>query len=147
MLLSTLLAAGDSAYGVLDSLHGLSCLLCGLSRCLSCLICGLPGGILRSLGCCLCVLLHLLLGLPDSLIRHIYNALALGCLIHRVLEFHVGVDHLLDLGLRVALGELLGELFQLATVVPDLAPETAYGLPVEVLGVLRNLLLQLLLKI
>ncbi len=118
-----------------------------LARDLLSLVGRLPGGLLRLLGPTLRKLLHLLLGLLDSLVRYLHDALLLSRLIHRVFEFQVGVDHLLDLGLRVALGELLRVLLQLGAVVPDLAPEAAHGPPVEVLGVLHRLLLQLLLKI
>jgi hypothetical protein len=115
------------------------CLL-GLSRCLA-------GGVLSLLGRSLQVLLDLLLGLLGGLIHLVLDAHVLGRLINRALEFDVGVDHLLDLGLRVALLDLLRILLQLGAVILDLAFEAAYGLPVEVLGVLRSLLLQLLLKI
>jgi hypothetical protein len=162
-------ATGNSANGFLSLACDLSRLVGRLTCDLSGLICGLPGGLLglvcrlardllslvgRLTGGLLCLLgstlrklLHLLLGLLDGLVRYLYDALLLSCLIHRVFEFHVGVDHLLDLGLRVALGELLRVLLQLGAVVPDLAPEAAHGPPVEVLGVLHRLLLQLLLKI
>ena len=162
-------ATGNSANGFLSLACDLSHLVGGLTCDLSGLICGLTGGLLglvgrlardllslvgrltggllRLLGPTLRKLLHLLLGLLDGLVRHLYDALLLSRLIHRVFEFHVGVDHLLDLGLRVALGQLLGVLLQLRAVVPDLAPEAAHGPPVEVLGVLHRLLLQLLLKI
>ena len=52
------------------------------------------------------------------------------------LEFHVGVVHLLNLGLRVALGELLGVLLQLLAVVLDLALQATNRLRVEVLRAL-----------
>jgi hypothetical protein len=130
-----------SLLGHLSGLIGdLSGRLLGLPRRLS-------GHVLRLLGGSLCGLLDLLLGLLGSLLHRILDAHVLGRLIHRALEFHVGVDHLLDLGLRVAIGNLLGELLQLGAVILDLALKAAYRLPVEVLGVLRGLLLHLLLKI
>jgi hypothetical protein len=162
---AALLAAGEPAYGVLDALNSLSGLIGGLSRCLlglarhlsgligylsGCLLglagC-LPGCVLHLLGRSLRGLLDLLLGLLGGLIHLVLDAHVLGRLINRALEFDVGVDHLLDLGLRVALLDLLRILLQLGAVILDLAFEAAYGLPVEVLGVLRSLLLQLLLKI
>jgi hypothetical protein len=160
-----LLAAGQAAYGVLDALNSLACLIGGLSRgllglarhlaCLigylSCGLLGLPGCltgcVLHLLGRSLRGLLDLLLGLLGGLIHLVLDAHVLGRLINRALEFDVGVDHLLDLGLRVALLDLLRILLQLGAVILDLAFEAAYGLAVEVLGVLRGLLLQLLLKI
>jgi hypothetical protein len=164
-LAALLLAAGEPANGVLDSLHGLTGLIGGLSGHLLSLLghlsgligdlpgrlLGLPrrlsGHVLRSLCGSLCGLLDLLLGLLGSLLHRVLDAHVLGRLIHRALKFHVGVDHLLDLGLRVAIGNLLRELLQLGAVILDLALEAAYRLPVEVLGVLRGLLLHLLLKI
>jgi hypothetical protein len=162
---AALLAAGEPAYGVLDALNSLSGLIGGLSRCLlglarhlsgligdlsRCLL-GLArhlaGCVLRLLGRSLRGLLDLLLGLLGGLIHLILDAHVLGRLINRALEFDVGVDHLLDLGLRVAVGDLLRILLQLGAVILDLAPEAANRLPVEVLGVLRGLLLQLLLKV
>jgi hypothetical protein len=162
---AALLAAGEPAYGVLDALNSLSGLIGGLSRCLlglarhlSGLIGDLSRGLLGLAGCLSGCVLHLLgrslrglldllLGLLGGLIHLVLDAHVLGRLINRALEFDVGVDHLLDLGLRVALLDLLRILLQLGAVILDLAFEAAYGLPVEVLGVLRSLLLQLLLKI
>jgi hypothetical protein len=160
-----LLAAGEPTYGVLDALDGLPGLsgdlaggILGLARHLSDLIGGLSrgllglarhlsGGVLGLLGRSLRGLHDLLLGLLGGLIHLVLDAHVLGRLIDRALEFDVGVDHLLDLGLRVAVGDLLRILLQLGAVVLHLAPEAAYRLPVEVLGVLRSLLLQLLLKV
>jgi hypothetical protein len=138
---------GRLAGGLLRLACYLARLVCGLTRHLLGLAGCLSRGVLRLLGRSLRELLHLLLGLLDGLVRYVHDVLVLSRLIHRVFEFHVGVDHLLDLGLRVALGELLGVLLQLGAVAPDLAPEAAHGPPVEVLGVLHGLLLQLLLKI
>jgi hypothetical protein len=149
---------GDLTCGVLDLLGCPSGCLLGLARHLSGLIGRLPNrllglarclssGILSLLGRSLQVLLYLLLGLLGGLIHLVFDAHVLGRLINRALEFDVGVDHLLDLGLRVALGERLRKLLQLGAVVLDLALEAAYRLPVEVLGVLRGLLLHLLLKV
>jgi hypothetical protein len=156
-----LAAAGEPAYGVLDALGGLSGLsgdlthgvlslarylsdliggLLGLSDCLTCCVLGLLGRSLRGLH-------DLLLGILGGLIHLVLDAHVLGRLINRALELHVGVDHLLDLGLSVALGDLLSILLQLGAVILHLALDPAYRLPVEVLGVLRGLLLHLLLKI
>jgi hypothetical protein len=168
-LLATGQAAGEPTNGVLCLLGGSSGGLLGLTRHLSDLIGRLSGGllgltrrlsgrllglsgylsggVLRLLGRSLCGLLDLLLGLLGGLVHRVLDAQVLGRLIHRALDLHVGVDHLLDLGLRVALGDLLRELLQLGAVVLDLALDPTYRLPVEVLGVLRCLLLHLLLKI
>jgi hypothetical protein len=89
----------------------------------------------------------LLRSVLGGLIHLVLDAHVLGRLINRALELDVGVDHLLDLGLRVALGDLLRILLQLRAVVLHLALDPAYRLPVEVLGVLRGLLLHLLLKV
>src|SRR5215208_5847562 len=62
-------------------------------------------------------LLGRLLSLLGSLIHRVIEALILGCLVYRVLELHVGVDHLLDLGLRISIGELLSVLLQLGAVL------------------------------
>ncbi len=162
-----LAAAGEPANGVL---HLLGCLACGvlgllggssggllrLSRNLPCLVGGLPGyllglacclsgGILRLLGRFLRELLHLLHGLLGSLVHRFLDTRILGRLIHGALELHVGVDHLLDLGLLVAFGELLSVLLQLFAVTLSLALDPTQRLPVEVLGVLHGLLLHLLL--
>jgi hypothetical protein len=163
---AALLAAGEPAYGILGLARHLTGLigrlpnrLLRLARCLPGLIRDLPrcllglarcltDGVLRLLGRSLRGLHDLLLGLLGGLIHLVLDAHVLGRLINRALEFDVGVDHLLDLGLRVALGDvLLRKLLQLGAVVLDLALEAAYGLRVEVLGVLRSLLLHLLLKI
>ena len=127
------------ARGILRLLGRSSGGFLGLSRCLT-------GRVLRLL-LLLCEVLHLLISLLGSFVGHVLDALVLGCLIDRAFELRVGVDHLLDLGLRVALGELLRILLQLGAVILDLALEAAYRLPVEALGALRGLLLHLLLKI
>ena len=167
LLLAALLlaAAGEPAYGVLDALDGLSGLtrdltggvlslarylsdlIGGLSCCLLSLSDCLSGGVLHLLGRSLRGLHDLLLCILGGLIHLVLDAHVLGRLINRALEFHVGVDHLLDLGLRVTLGDLLRILLQLGAVILHLALNPAYRLPVEVLGVLRGLLLHLLLKI
>jgi hypothetical protein len=150
-----LAAAGEPAYGVLDALDSLSGLsgdltggvlsllgcssdsLLGLARYLSGLIGDLSscllglsgcltGGVLHLLGRSLRGLHDLLLGLLGGLIHLGLDAHVLGRLINRALEFDVGVDHLLDLGLRVALGDLLRILLQLGAVILDLALEAAY---------------------
>jgi hypothetical protein len=160
-----LAAAGEPAYGVLDALDGLSGLsgdltggvlrlagyLSGLIRGLSHRLLGLPGclsgGVLHLLGRSLRGLHDLLLGILGGLIHLILDVHVLGRLVDHPLEFRVGVDHLLDVGLRVALGDLLRILLQLGAVILHLALDPAYRLPVEVLGVLDGLLLHLLLKI
>ncbi len=58
-------------------------------------------------------LLDLLLSCLGGLIYLVLDALILGRLIERAFKLHVGVGHLLDLGLRVPFGKLLGELLQL----------------------------------
>jgi hypothetical protein len=160
-----LAAAGEPAYGVLDALDRLSGLsgdltggVLGLAGYLSDLIRGLSRrllglsdrltcGVLHLLGRSLRGLHDLLLGILGGLIHRVLDVHVLGRLIDHALEFHVGVDHLLDLGLRVALGDLLRILLQLGAVILHLALDPAYRLPVEVLGVLDGLLLHLLLKI
>ena len=117
---------------------GLPCYFLGLARCLSC-------GVLRLLGRLLRELLHLLEGLLRGLVHRVLDTRVLGRLIHRALELHVGVDHLLDLGLLVAFGELLGVLLQLFAVILSLTLDPTQRLPVEVLRVLHGLLLHLLL--
>ncbi len=169
-----LTSAGETAHGVLDLTRCLACLVGGLpgyllglacclpggvldlARCLACLVGGLPGyllglacclsgGILRLLGRFLRELLHLLHGLLGSLVHRFLDTRILGRLIHGALELHVGVDHLLDLSLLVAFGELLSVLLQLFAVILSLALDPTQRLPVEVLGVLHGLLLHLLL--
>jgi hypothetical protein len=136
---------GGLARGVLDLSGNLTCLvgclacyLLGLARCLSGSVLGLLGRSLRDL-------LYLLQGLLGSLLHRILDTSILGRLFHGALELHVGVDHLLDLGLLVAFGELLSVLLQLFAVILRLALDPTKRLPVEVLGVLHGLLLQLLL--
>jgi hypothetical protein len=138
--------------GNLSSLvRHLTCHLSGLIRRLTCSLLGLSrhlsGGVLRLLRSLTSDLLHLLQGLLGSLLHSFLDARILGRLIHRTLDLRVGVDHLLDLGLRVAFGELLSVLLQLFAVILSLALDPAQRLPVEVLGVLHGLLLHLLLKI
>jgi hypothetical protein len=166
--------SGESPHGVLRLTRYLSCLVgslacyllglpgclsgsvLGLTRYLSCLVGGLPGyllglacrlsgGVLRLLGRFLRELLHLLHGLLGSLVHRFLDTRILGRLIHGALELYVGVDHLLDLGLLVAFGELLSVLLQLFAVTLSLALDPTQRLPVEVLGVLHGLLLHLLL--
>jgi hypothetical protein len=104
----------------LSSLIGrLTCRFLGLSRRLS-------GGVLHALGRSLRDLLYLLLGLLGGFVHRVLDARILGRLIHGALELHVGVDHLLDLGLRIAVGELLGILLQLLAVILDLALDPAH---------------------
>ena len=157
-LAALLLTTGESTNSVLYLLDGSSGGILGLPRHLSGLVgrltrhlLGLPRhlsrSVLRLLGRSLCGLLDLLLGLLGGLVHRVLDARVLSRLIHRALELHVGVDHLLDLGLCVALGDLLRILLQLRAVPLYLAPEAAYLLRVEVLGLLCSLLLHLLLKI
>lgn len=110
------------------------CLICGLARRILCLLGGLTGG-----------LLSLAPRLLSGLARSILDTLVLSRLIHGVFELVVGVDHLLDLGFRIALGELLGELLQLGAVALEPALGVTHGVTVELLGTLRGLLLDLLL--
>jgi hypothetical protein len=130
---------------VLGLTRYLSCLVGGLPGYLLGLACHLPGGVLRLLGRFLRELLHLLHGLLGSLVHRFLDTRILGRLIHGALELYVGVDHLLDLGLLVAFGELLSVLLQLFAVTLSLALDPTQRLPVEVLGVLHGLLLHLLL--
>jgi hypothetical protein len=82
-----------------------------------------------------------------SLVHLILDALLLGRLVYGAFELVVVVGHLLDLGLRVALRELLGVLLELLTVVLDLGLQAADRLRVEVLRALLGKLLELLLKV
>jgi hypothetical protein len=171
-----LAAAGEPAHGVLDALDGLaglaggltygvlgllgrsSCSILGLAGYLSDLIGGLSShllglpdrltcGVLRLLGRPLRGLHYLLRSVLGGLVHRVLDVHVLGRLIDHSLELPVGVDHLLYIGLRVALGDLLRILLQLGAVVLHLALDPAYRLPVEVLGILDGLLLHLLLKI
>ena len=96
----------------------LTCSLLGLSRHLS-------GGVLSLLRSLTSDLLHLLQGLLGSLLHCFLDTRILGRLIHGTLELRVGVDHLLDLGLCVAFGELLSVLLQLFAVILSLALDPA----------------------
>ncbi len=131
--------------GLLGLARNLSCLVGGLPCSILGLACSLPGGVLRLLGRFLRELLHLLHGLLGSLVHRFLDTRILGRLIHGALELYVRVDHLLDLGLLVAFGELLSVLLQLFAVILSLALDPTQRLPVEVLGVLHGLLLHLLL--
>ena len=164
-----LASTGESSHGVLNlscrlarsvlcllgNLSGLvrhlTCHLSGLIRRLTCSLLGLSrhlsGGVLSLLRSLTSDLLHLLQGLLGSLLHSFLDTRILGRLIHGTLDLRVGVDHLLDLGLRVAFGELLSVLLQLFAVILSLALDPAQRLPVEVLSVLHGLLLHLLLKI
>jgi hypothetical protein len=113
--------SGESPHGVLGLTRYLSCLVGGLPGYLLGLACHLPGGVLRLLGRFLRELLHLLHGLLGSLVHRFLDTRILGRLIHGALELYVGVDHLLDLGLLVAFGELLSVLLQLFAVTLSLA--------------------------
>jgi hypothetical protein len=136
---------GDLACGVLGLTRYLACLVGCLACYLLCLACCLSGGVLGLLGRSLRDLLHLLQGLLGSLVHRILDTSILGRLFHGALELHVGVDHLLDLGLLVAFGKLLSVLLQLFAIILRLALDPTKRLPVEVLGILHGLLLHLLL--
>jgi hypothetical protein len=136
---------GDLACGFLGLTRYLACLVGCLACYLLCLACCLSGSVLGLLGRPLRDLLHLLQGLLGSLLHRILDTSILGRLFHGTLELHVGVDHLLDLGLLVAFGELLSVLLQLFAVILRLALDPTKRLPVEVLGILHGLLLHLLL--
>jgi hypothetical protein len=150
---------GSLSGGVLRLLSCTSGSILGLSRDLACLLGRLSsgflglsgyltGGVLRLLGHPLRDLLHLLLGLLDGLAHRVFHSHILGRLIHRTLDLRVGVDHLLDLGLSVAVGKLLRVLLKLLAVVLNLAPYAAHRLPVETQGFLQvPILLRLLLAI
>jgi hypothetical protein len=96
-------------------------------------------GVLHLLGRSLRDLLHLLLGLLDGLAHRVFHSRILSRLIHRTLYLRVGVDHLLDLRLSVALGKLLREPLELLAVVLDLALYAPHRLPEVVLCLLKVL--------
>ena len=104
----------------------------GLARHLLGLIRGLARGLLRLLRRPLRKFRHLLLRGLGRLVHLILDALVLGRLVYGPFELHVVVGHLLNLGLGIALGELLGVLLELLPVVLDLALQAADGLRVEV---------------
>ena len=159
LLLALLTPACQAANGILHLLGRSSCGFLCLSRYLArligrlssgflCLSSHLTGSVLHLLGRSLRDLLHLLLGLLEGLAHHVFHSHILGRLIHRTLDLRVGVDHLLDLGLSVAVGKLLRVLLELLSVVLDLALYAAHRLPVETLGFLQVLiLLRLLLDV
>ena len=146
-LVVLLASPGESSHGVLN----LSCrlarsVLCllgnlsGLVRHLTCHLSGLiggltgsllglashlPSGVLSLLRSLTSDLLHLLQGLLGSLLHCLLDTRILGRLIHGTLDLRVGVDHLLNLGLRVAFGELLSVLLQLFAVILSLALDPA----------------------
>lgn len=142
-----LAAAGEPAYGFLGLtchlpglIRGLPGYLLGLTRCLAC-------GVLCLLGCLLGELLCLLGGGLCGLVHHVLDALVLGRSIHRALDFHVGVDHLLDQGLRIPIGSPLIVTLELLPVVLDLALDPAQRLPKEALSLLQVLLILCLLSV
>jgi hypothetical protein len=165
LLIVALLAAGKAAHGVLHltrrlagligdlprGVLGLPCRLAGSVLHLTCYLTGLvgclPRCVLRLLGRTLREVRHLLLRALGSLVHLILDTLVLGRLVYGPFELHVVVGHLLDLGLGIAVGELLGVLLELLAVVLDLALQAADRLRVEVLRVLLRLLLDLLLKV
>jgi hypothetical protein len=152
LLLALLTPAGQATNGVL---HLLGCSTCGflrlagyLARLVGHLACGLlclsgylTGSVLRLLGRPLRDLLHLLVGLLGGLVHLVFHSSILGGPLHRAFDLRVVVDHLLDQGLGVARGGLLGVPLKLLVVVLDLAPHTAYRLPEEALGLLQVLIL------
>src|SRR5215213_4950012 len=155
---SVLRLLGRTARSLLRLSRNLAGLVGGLARHLLGLVgrltrhlLGLPGGlscrVLRLLRRALGELRHLLLGALGRLVHLILDALLLGRLVNGPFKLIVVVGHLLDLGLRVALGELLGVLLELLAVVLDLGLQAADRLRVEVLRTLLGELLKLLLKV
>jgi hypothetical protein len=142
---------GRSSGDVLGLTRNLACLLGRLSGYLSglvgrlssgflCLSSYLAGGILRLLGRPLRDLLHLLLGLLDGLAHRVFHPRILGRPIHRTLDLRVGVDHLLDLGLRVG-RKLLHVALKLCVVALHPAFYATHRLPEVVLCLLQGLLI------
>jgi hypothetical protein len=144
--------AGQASNGVLHLLGRTICGFLRLARNLArlvghlssgflCLSGYLTCGVLRLLGRPLRDLLHLLAGLLGGLVHLVLRSRILGGPLHRALDLRVVVDHLLDQGLGVARGSLLGVALKLLVVVLDLAPHAAYRLPEEALGFLQVLIL------
>jgi hypothetical protein len=107
----------------------------------------LARGVLGLLSSTLRELRHFLLRALGRLVHLILDTLLLGRLVYGPFELYVVVGHLLNLGLRVALGELLRVLLELLAVVLDLALQATNRLRVEVLRALLRQLLELLLKV
>jgi len=132
---------GGSARCLLRSLGSLSSLVGDLPRSLF-----LPLSV-AFLGLLFPLLLGGALGLLGRLVHRVFHSRVLGRLIERALDLRVGVDHLLDLCLCVALRDLLGQLLELVAVALDLALDVAHRVPVEILGRLQVLVLHLLLEV
>src|SRR5215218_4739658 len=110
---------GDSSSGVLDALGGLPGLICHLAR-------GL-------------------LGLLGRLVYRVVESLVMGRLVESALDLRVGVDHLLQLRLRLRRG-LLHQALELGAFALQLTLEPAERVAIEVLGALHDLLLYPLLE-
>src|SRR5215203_1808862 len=123
---------GGLTGGVLDLLSGLASLLLRLSSCVLGLLGDIPGGgpLLRLLG---------------RIVHRVVEPLVAGRLVEVALDLRIGVDHLLQLRLRLRRG-LLHQALELGAVVLDLTLEAAERVGVEVLGTLHYLLLYPLLE-
>ena len=119
--------------GFLDALRGLPGLLLCLAR-----------GVLGLLGDLSCG--SPLLCLLGGLVHRVVESLVTGRLVEGVLDLRVGVDHLLQLRLRLRRG-LLHQALELGAVVLQLTLEPAERVAVEVLGALHDLLLYLFLEV
>src|SRR5215216_2153445 len=143
---------GDSSSGVLDALGGLPGRLGDLAHCLTRGILSLPGrlarGILDALGGLPGLICHLargLLGLLGRLVYRVVESLVMGRLVESALDLRVGVDHLLQLRLRLRRG-LLHQALELGAFALQLTLEPAERVAIEVLGALHDLLLYPLLE-
>src|SRR5829696_3012005 len=162
---SVLRLSGGLSGGVLDALHGLSRLVRHLADRLTggilCLPGGLSGGVLDLLGglaglflCLSSYVLGLLGDIPGGgpllrllgrIVHRVVEPLVAGRLVEVALDLRIGVDHLLQLSLRLRRG-LLHQALELSAVVLDLTLEAAERVGVEVLGTLHYLLLYPLLE-
>src|SRR5215217_5788826 len=162
---SLLRLSGGLSGGVLNALHGLSCLVRHLADRLTggilCLPGGLSGGVLDLLSGLAGLLLRLssyvlgllgdipgggpLLRLLGRIVNRVVEPLVAGRLVEVALDLRIGVDHLLQLRLRLRRG-LLHQALELGAVVLDLTLEPAERVGVEVLGTLYYLLLYPLLE-
>src|SRR5829696_2729547 len=162
---SVLRLPGGLSGGVLDALHGLSRLVRHLADRLTggilCLPGGLSGGVLDLLGgvaglflCLSSYVLGLLGDIPGGgpllrllgrIVHRVVEPLVAGRLVEVALDLRIGVDHLLQLSLRLRRG-LLHQALELSAVVLDLTLEAAERVGVEVLGTLHYLLLYPLLE-
>jgi hypothetical protein len=139
------------ARGVLHPLHGLAGLVSGLPSSLLGLAHRLARGVLGLLSRAPEGLLGLLGsssggGALRRLVHHVFQPLVLGRLVEGDFDLRVGVGHLLELGLHLR-GGLLGQALQLAAIVLQLALDPAERVPVELLGALHRLLLDLVLQV